>query len=564
MAGREQLAQFDAIGNHGLDPDQAVNVLERLLSDGIAQAMVADVDWPRFRAAYEARRARPIVRDLRNERPRRASAAATPTTAVTRSASRVPAASPWIATMTATPQIDREATLANLLRREAAATLGFDRADEVPVDRRFSSLGMDSLMMADFIGRLGKHLGVSCTALVFEHPTVGTLAPRLLETLGPVFVTEPAHATETSRPAAPTDVAPVQTNAIDGYSPEVEAEAFAFQAQAWPQRRRDLIAPRWRWMFVESARRLGLDPRVWLARDEGRVVGHMGAIPVRLKLGSAERHTAWLVDTMVVESHRASALGSRLMVQAYEDLPFALSLGQTAEMRTILVRLGWKQVAPLQTAQLLIRPEKVLKGKLPSPVAWAAGLGVTMSAALHDALRDRVRFESREVGQFNEEHDLLWQRVSRDIGCGVVRDASYLNWKYVDQPGQEFVRLEMRDNHTLVGSAVLMFREPDRDYQYHRAFLVDLVAPLSNGALLRPLVRAVAAAAEERGAHALICMHVNAALTATLRACGFLLREPTRFLVVSPGDVEEPALSQLLSADSWFVTQGDSDIDRPW
>jgi hypothetical protein len=267
---------------------------------------------------------------------------------------------------------------------------------------------------------------------------------------------------------------------------------------------------------------------------------------------------------MVAESHRASAVGSRLMVQAHEDVPFALSLGQTAEMRAILLRLGWKQVAPLLTAQFLIRPENVLKGKLPSPVAWAAGLGVRASLAMREAMRDRGTIEVKEIARFGEEHDVLWQRAACDIRCAVVRDASYLNWKYVDQPGQRFVRLEMREAGALIGNAVLMLRPPDRDYQYRRAFLVDLVAPMSQSALVKQVVHAAAFAAEQRGADALTCMHINAALTDALRACGFILREPERFLVVSPGDLEEPELSQLLSAEGWYVTQGDSDIDRPW
>ena len=152
---------------------------------------------------------------------------------------------------------------------------------------------------------------------------------------------------------------------------------------------------------------------------------------------------------------------------------------------------------------------------------------------------------------------MLWQRAARDIRCAVVRDASYLNWKYVEQPGQEFMRLEMRDGGALVGNAVLMFRAADRHYHYRRAFLVNIVAPLGDAALLQQLVRAVAGAAEQQGADALICMHISAPLTDALRTCGFLLREPSRFLVVSPGDVEGPALAQLVSAGSWFVTQGD-------
>ena len=62
-------------------------------------------------------------------------------------------------------------------------------------------------------------------------------------------------------------------------------------------------------MFVDSAHRLGVDPRCWLYRDQGRIVGHMGSIAVRVKLGDEERQTGWLVDTMVLEEYRNQGVG---------------------------------------------------------------------------------------------------------------------------------------------------------------------------------------------------------------------------------------------------------------
>jgi hypothetical protein len=49
-----------------------------------------------------------------------------------------------------------------------------------------------------------------------------------------------------------------------------------------------------------------------------------------------------------------------------------------------------------------------------------------------------------------------------------------------------------------------------------------------------------------------------------LRACGFHLRKPERFLLVSPGTLSGPALECVLTPENWLVTHGDSDIDRPW
>jgi acyl carrier protein/GNAT superfamily N-acetyltransferase len=238
--------------------------------------------------------------------------------------------------LAATPAEDRQALLVQLLQAEVADTLGFDSPEAVHPDRSLYQLGMDSLMMADLIGRLRKRLGFSTAALVFDHPMVAALAIQLLE-----HMTLPAAGAAVAAQAPPPSAAePLDRDGIEGYTQGIDDELIAFQKAAWPRRRADWILPRWRWMSVDSARRLGVDPRIWLYRDAGQVVGYTGAIPVRVKIGPEVRNSAWLVDTMVLEAYRSKAVGSRIMVQAHEDLPFALSLGQTAEMREVQPRVA--------------------------------------------------------------------------------------------------------------------------------------------------------------------------------------------------------------------------------
>jgi hypothetical protein len=169
-----------------------------------------------------------------------------------------------------------------------------------------------------------------------------------------------------------------------------------------------------------------------------------------------------------------------------------------------------------------------------------------------------------EVARYDAAHDALWTSMAPQVGCAVVRDASYLNWKYVEQPGQEFHRLDVRDGDRLVGTTVWMLREPDSAYRYRRAFLVDLVAPLDGDADLEAMIRAGVTRLEGLGADAVLCLHVGRRLTAALERSGFTLREPGRVLLVHPGDLPEPEASRVLDAAAWFLTQGDSDIDRPW
>jgi hypothetical protein len=268
---------------------------------------------------------------------------------------------------------------------------------------------------------------------------------------------------------------------------------------------------------------------------------------------------------MVLGRYRHTAVGARLMVQAHDDVPFALSLGQTSEMREIQFRLGWSEVAPLQVSQLLLRPERVLKGKLSAPAVWPAALGLRAWSTIRERGRGRAHGQAavHEIASFDTRHDALWDRVARDLTCAVVRDASYLNWKYVDQPGQSFVRLELTERNALLGSAVLMIREPDAAYAYRRAFLVDLVAPMSRESALDALLQGVTDTAARHEADALLCLHIGEPLTRALKRSGFHQRKPTRFLLVDAGGLSQGQRDLVLDAGSWFVTQGDSDIDRP-
>jgi FkbH-like protein len=546
MATADHLQQFERIGNFGLEPAAAFGVLDGLVASGAASSMVAHIDWEMFRPAYESRRPRPVL------------AALDPVTSGS-DATGSAAAPAWVERLRSVNATDRERELATLVQREVAETMGFDDSASVPLERNFFELGVDSLMMADLVARIRRNVGFSCSTLVFDHPTVRALSHQLLPRL-PLDAIETPAAAPGATAAGPAD----DDERTVGYDPALEAEAFAFQAAAWPHRNRELIPARWRWMFVESARRLGVAPRVWLHRAQGRVVGHMGSIPVSLKVGSDVVPTGWLVDTMVFDDQRRRGLGSRLMVQAHEDQPFSLSLGQTGEMREIQLRLGWQQVVPLQVAQLLIRPEHVLRGKLPKPAALAAGLGLRASTAMRGLLRGKNDVCVKPVDRFGERHDTLWQTVSSTITCGVVRDAGYLNWKYVDQPGQRFERFEMFDGDRLIGVAVLAMREAEAPYLYRRALLVDVVASMGPDADLERVIRGAASAAESRGADAMVCMYVGAALTRALKANGFTLRDPERVLLIDTGGCDPATQRTLLDGSGWLVTQGDSDIDRPW
>ncbi len=347
---------------------------------------------------------------------------------------------------------------------------------------------------------------------------------------------------------------------ITAFTPGVESELFEFHQQTFPGERRDRFIARWLWKHVESARRLGVEPQAWLCRKRGAIVGHNAAVPVRIRIGDTDQLVAWIGDTAIVDSERRDDIGFRLLAQVSDELPFCLSLGQSEKTRGALLQLGWVEVAPLTTAELVIHPDAVQKGKLPGPGEVAADWGLRVSTAVKTMLHHRPYVEAQHVARFDERHDRLWNTASRDITCGVVRNATYLNWKYVDQPGQDVVRLEIVEQGKLCGIVVLLFRQADDDYPYRYAFLADLVAPLSDERLLQQIVQIASTAAGERDADALICQHLGQPLTRALRQNGFRIYEPHQYLLVNVRQLPLESRANVLASKNWFITPGDAEF----
>lgn len=645
MADQQSLRDLAAIGNHGLDPDAAIAAMEGVLARRVPHATVADIDWSRFKPVYEARRPRPLVAHV-----------SSPASATSGAPSLAPG-SAWGALLTNEPLERRREVLTSLLAMEVARTLGLRSGADVPADKTFHQMGMDSLLAVQFGAKLEAHLGFRSTSLVFDYPRLADLTAHVLERVssGPASGEAPARSIAARGVAdassewmqvlaeTPTDQRPARleallrkeiadtlgfanaaavdesktfshlgmdsllavqfaarlerrlgvrrpsvvfdyptlpqlaayllgevdvveapsTRGLVRFTSDMETEVLAFQRDTFTYRRPELIAPRWRWMFKESAARLGLEPRVWLFRDTHHIVAHHGALPVRLKAGAEVLTTAWWVDTKVRDEYQSEAIGPRLVLRGNDDLDFSLSLGQTKQMRDILLLVGHVQVAPLETAQLLLEPHTVLSAKMSAPAAMAAAIGLQASSAVLSVLRTKIRGEVAHVTRFDARHDELWRQAARDLPCAVVRDASYLNWKYVEQPGQHFTRLEIVEDGRTKGVVVLMFRKRDDVYPYDRAFIVDLVAPFSDKAVVNQLIGVAIDAASEHGAATLTCLHIGSALTRALRRHGFMIRDPQRYLLVYPGSLVGEARDVVLDGRSWYVTHGDSDIDRP-
>jgi len=163
MTNAEAASFFDEIGLLAMQPEQAFEALGFLMATRAAGKTVAAIDWKLFLPVYEARRRRPLLERIH------AALSGGPAPATTRLSLAL--------RLNEVPQIERWSLLVAEVRRTAAAVLGFDDPERLPVREGFFSMGMDSLTSVELKRRLEADLDRPLpTTVAFEYPTVEALA----------------------------------------------------------------------------------------------------------------------------------------------------------------------------------------------------------------------------------------------------------------------------------------------------------------------------------------------------------------------------------------------------
>ncbi|MFI8634300.1 type I polyketide synthase [Streptomyces chartreusis] len=168
-------AELARRGVHPMDPDTALAALQRALDQDVSGLTVTATDWAAFLPAFTAARPSPLLSELAR--------ATDPGSADTPEPEDGPGLRERLAEL---PDVERTRLLLDLVRTEAAATLGHSGADAVPAERALRDLGFDSVSAVDLRNRLKAVTGLALPAsLVFDHPNATAVAAHLRTELFP-------------------------------------------------------------------------------------------------------------------------------------------------------------------------------------------------------------------------------------------------------------------------------------------------------------------------------------------------------------------------------------------
>ncbi|HEV2636988.1 MAG TPA: type I polyketide synthase, partial [Actinocrinis sp.] len=159
-----------------LDPDRALTALSRLMAADETVLAVADVDWPRFSAVFNAARSWRLLDEI----PEARQTVAEPNAPVAVSGE----AAGLLARLLGVSAAQRERIVTDLVRGHAAAVLGHSSPSSVQAARAFRDMGFDSLTAVELRGRLNQATGLQLpSTVVFDYPSPLVLARQILTRL---------------------------------------------------------------------------------------------------------------------------------------------------------------------------------------------------------------------------------------------------------------------------------------------------------------------------------------------------------------------------------------------
>lgn len=323
----------------------------------------------------------------------------------------------------------------------------------------------------------------------------------------------------------------------------------------------ELRQRRFEWSYYQNP--FG-QPRAWLALDEAssRVIGMVAAFP-RKMLVQGKPVLGWNGgDTSIDTEFRTLGVAIKLRraVQAPVDNgEMALLYSHPVDrMRAVLEKIGHHTIGTFARHGAILRTEPLVQKILGRNAASAVLAGI---ANVFPPLQWSARFSSKQwrlclqsEKRFGNEFDDLFARVAARHAVINVRDAEFLDWRFVQNPlVRDFQIYRFEREGKLCGYAIIGIENNaarvldyliDGDVRVLRSLLVHLMRAMRARRIPTLAVRGMDASEAVREA----------------RRLGFWFQDRKDAGVAVYAAKSSPLAALLHDERSWFMTQADRDV----
>jgi hypothetical protein len=366
---------------------------------------------------------------------------------------------------------------------------------------------------------------------------------------------------------------------VVAFRAEHERGLFALWRRFFGDWSAERLALRWQWQYGANPWARERPPVIAVALHGGDVVGHIGGIPLPMRLDDARRIALGGSAMVLADEHRLLAF--KLAATLFESRP-VLGSGLCAEAMRLFRRFGAAVVPSsqrrftyaLSRAGALARrlrervPSWCASMVSPSMLAPAGRVSMLARWAAPDRPRPRerppirTRADIRVLRRFGADYEALWDAARARYRCGLDKDATYMNWRYVDCPTLRPILRGLYRGDRL-DAVLVALRRTELDWRLQPCVVQGEIAEL----IVRPHAVADAEALLERavdelagaGADEVTATGMHADLVPAFTELGFVVEHNDEFALGLCVDDDDAARVHGMSPEAWYTSAADGD-----
>ncbi len=323
----------------------------------------------------------------------------------------------------------------------------------------------------------------------------------------------------------------------------------------------------WRWKYQNNSPRMN---QIAVGVNNNRIIGCDHARLLKVKIGNGIFLCAHEVDEAVHHDFRGMGISRRM-----KELEMGLRKGAGVYLsffeteNPILIKRvsriahrfprALRHFMRIQDIDLHLR-------KNPRRNAWIKkhGLGpvkwvnkIMSDLTLSDpAQRD---FHIQTIHHFNDRIDLFWEGIKAYYDFIIERRRDYLNWRYLDRRGGNYIVKVAEKEGKILGFMVLKIKEPEKDYPF--GYIIDLLTLPHRLDAADALVADGVHHFTNSNVNVIYCLMVKGhPYERILKKNGFLSRGEQEFFYKEYEKFEELGRFERASASGLYFAYGDLDF----
>ena len=320
---------------------------------------------------------------------------------------------------------------------------------------------------------------------------------------------------------------------------------------------------------------------------EGRIVGYVSSLSVRVRAGGDAQPAYWVKGLMVLPEYRNGPIGYTVLKALVASLPRSLALTVAPASRRLFGSLGYHDHGAVPNFLRMLRPDRVMarldldRLQLQGLPRWApavirgiqrsglASLGGYALRAMTAAQMAVVGGSDRTEGVASSEEpkadllDDLWLAAGPSFPMGVVRNAAYLLGRYAGPGSRGGVYRWVVVQRLGRPVAVAVVRRPGRGDSrlagIRLATLADLVVGLEDPGAALAAVSGVERVARDWDADGILATMSHPAAVRVLRRRAYMRLPGNVHFLTRNVSGSGPAWSSR--PEDWWLCRGDGESD---